>query len=45
MIFPGWRSALWWVAVAILCALIVAIAWRGYLSPAAIIDFANQRLC
>ena len=45
MIFPGWRSAIWWIAVAILTGLTVAFAWSGYLTPGALIEFANQRLC
>ena len=45
MIDAGWRSLVWWVAVAILCALILAAALHGYLRPAFVIDFANQRLC
>jgi hypothetical protein len=45
MITPGSRSLLWWLALAILCALILTAALRGYLNPAFVIDFANQRLC
>lgn len=45
MIFPGWRSALGWIVLAIITFVLAALAWRGYLSPAAVIEFANQRLC
>jgi hypothetical protein len=38
-----WRLARW-VVVAVLAAL-VALAFRGYLSPVAALDFANLRLC
>lgn len=38
-----WRLARW-VVVAILAALL-ALAFRGYLSPVAALDFANLRLC
>lgn len=38
-----WRFARW-VVVAVLAAL-VALAFRGYLSPVAVLDFANLRLC
>ncbi len=38
-----WRLARW-VVVAVLAALL-ALAFRGYLSPVAVLDFANLRLC
>ena len=38
-----WRFARW-VVVAVLAAL-VALAFRGYLSPVAMLDFANLKLC
>jgi hypothetical protein len=45
MIAPGWRSLVWWIALAIACALLLAAALRGYLHPAFVIDLANQQLC
>ena len=45
MIVPGWRSALWWVALALVCLALVMLALKGYLSPSAMIDFANMKLC
>jgi len=45
MIGPGWRSLVWWIALAMVCALLLVAAVRGYLHPAFVIDFANQRLC
>jgi hypothetical protein len=45
VITSGWRSAVGWVVLAVLCAVLTALAWRGYMNPAALIDFANQRLC
>jgi hypothetical protein len=45
MIAPGWRSLVWWIALAIASALLLVAAVRGYLHPAFVIDFANQRLC
>lgn len=38
-----WRFARW-VVVAVLAALL-ALAFRGYLSPVAAVDFASLRLC
>jgi len=45
VISAGWRSAVWWVAIAVLCALLAFWAFRSYLNPGALIDFANSRLC
>jgi hypothetical protein len=45
VIVPGWRAALWWIALALVCLALVMFALQGYLSPSAMIDFANMRLC
>ena len=45
MIVPGWRAALWWIALALACLALVMFALQGYLSPSAMIDFANMKLC
>ncbi len=45
MIVAGWRAALWWIALALVCLALVIFALQGYLSPSAVIDFANMRLC
>jgi hypothetical protein len=45
VIVPGWRAALWWIALALVCLALVMFALRGYLSPSAMIDFANMKLC
>lgn len=45
MIVPGWRAALWWIALALVSLALVIFALQGYLSPSAMIDFANMRLC
>jgi hypothetical protein len=45
MIVPGWRAALWWIALAFACLALAMFALRGYLSPSAMIDFANTKLC
>ena len=45
MIVPGWRAALWWIALALVCLALAMFALRGYLSPSAMIDFANMKLC
>jgi hypothetical protein len=45
VIVPGWRAALWWIALALVCLALVMFALRGYLSPSATIDFANMKLC
>ncbi|MGH8629801.1 MAG: hypothetical protein ACREU7_03420 [Burkholderiales bacterium] len=41
----GWHPAWWWLLVIAVSAMLTFIALRGYLSPAAIIDLANTRLC
>lgn len=45
MIAPGWRSAVWWVVLALVCLALGILALRAYLSPEALIDFANLKLC
>ena len=45
MIVPGWRAAFWWIALALVCLALVMFALQGYLSPSAMIDFANMKLC
>jgi hypothetical protein len=39
------RSAAWWIVLAIVCTLLGWWAFRGYLTPGALIDFANMKLC
>ncbi len=45
MIVPGWRAAIWWIALALVCLALAMFALQGYLSPSAMIDFANMKLC
>jgi len=45
VIAPGSRAARWWLAIALICALLSWWAFRGYLTPGALIDFANSKLC
>jgi hypothetical protein len=45
VIVPGWRAALWWITLALVCLALVMFALQGYLSPSAMIDFANMKLC
>lgn len=45
MIVSGWRAALWWIALALASLALVMLALQGYLSPSAMIDFANMKLC
>jgi hypothetical protein len=45
VILPGWRAALWWIALALVSLALVMFALQGYLSPSAMIDFANMKLC
>jgi hypothetical protein len=45
VIVPGWRAAIWWIALALVCLALVMFALKGYLSPSAMIDFANMKLC
>jgi hypothetical protein len=45
VIVPGWRAALWWIALALVCLALAMFALRGYLSPSAMINFANMKLC
>jgi len=45
VIAPGWRSALWWVVLALICLALTVLALRAYLSPESLIDFANFKLC
>jgi hypothetical protein len=42
---PGWRVVALWVVVAVAGAALTVLAFRAYLNPAALIDFANSRLC
>ncbi|HWQ38208.1 MAG TPA: hypothetical protein VNM24_06270 [Burkholderiales bacterium] len=41
----GWHPAWWWLLVIAVCAMLAVTALRGYLSPAAVIDLSNSRLC
>jgi len=45
VIVPGWRAAIWWIALALVCLALAMFALQGYLSPSAVIDFANMKLC
>ena len=45
MIVSGWRAAVWWIALALVCLALAVFALKGYLSPSAMIDFANMKLC
>jgi hypothetical protein len=45
VIIPGWRAAIWWIALALVSLALVMFALKGYLSPSAMIDFANMKLC
>jgi hypothetical protein len=45
VIVPGWSAAIWWIALALVCLALAMFALQGYLSPSAIIDFANMKLC
>jgi hypothetical protein len=42
---PAWRVVALWVVVAVAGAVLTVLAFRAYLNPSAIIDFANSRLC
>jgi hypothetical protein len=42
---PAWRAVALWVLVAVAGTLLTVLAFRAYLNPAALIDFANSRLC
>jgi hypothetical protein len=39
----GWREIALWIVIA--GAVLTVVAFRAYLNPSAIIDFANSRLC
>lgn len=41
----GWHPAWWWLLVIAVTAMLAIAALRGYLSPSAMVDFANLRLC
>jgi hypothetical protein len=41
----GWREIAIWVLVALAGAVLTVVAFRAYLNPSALIDFANSRLC
>ena len=45
MMAPGWRGAAYWIALAIVGALLLGFVFQAYLNPAALIDFANSKLC
>ncbi len=40
-----WREIALWVVVAVAAAVLTVLAFRAYLNPSALIDFANSRLC
>ena len=41
----SWREITLWVLVAVAAAVLMVLAFRAYLNPSALIDFANSRLC
>jgi hypothetical protein len=41
----GWREIALWIVIAVAGAVLTVVAFRAYLNPSAIIDFANSRLC
>jgi len=41
----AWRQIAWWTVVAVVAAVLMVVAFRAYLNPSALIDFANSRLC
>jgi hypothetical protein len=41
----GWREIAVWVLVAVAGAALTVLAFRAYLNPSAVIDFANSQLC
>jgi hypothetical protein len=41
----GWREVAVWVVVAVAGAALTVLAFRAYLNPSALIDFANSLLC
>jgi hypothetical protein len=45
MIPKGWHPGWWWALVIAAATLLTVVTWRGYLSPAGMVDFANLRLC
>ena len=40
-----WRQIAWWMVAAVVAAVLMVVAFRAYLNPSALIDFANSRLC
>ena len=40
-----WREIAVWVMVAVAVAGLTVLAFRAYLNPSALIDFANSLLC
>jgi hypothetical protein len=40
-----WRAIALWAALAVVAAVLTVLAFRAYLNPSALIDFANSRLC
>jgi len=41
----GWREIALWVVIAVAGAAVTVVAFRAYLNPSTLIDFANSRLC
>ncbi len=41
----GWREIALWVLIAVAAAVLTVVAFRAYLNPSALIDFANSLLC
>jgi hypothetical protein len=41
----SWREITLWALVAVAAAVLMVLAFRAYLNPSALIDFANSRLC
>jgi hypothetical protein len=41
----GWREIGLWTLLAVIAAVLAVLAFRAYLNPSALIDFANSRLC
>jgi hypothetical protein len=41
----GWQEIALWVVVALAGSVLTVLAFRAYLNPSALIDFANSQLC
>jgi hypothetical protein len=41
----GWGEIALWAVIAVAGAVVTVVAFRAYLNPSALIDFANSRLC